>query len=197
MTHHADQRKTIFWALIIILFGVLLLLNNLNHIDLGDLLRDYWPVILIIVGISMILKREHHHFDQRITGDKQFSTDSSTVEQSNVFGDLKVKINSKNFESGKLNTTFGDIVIDLENLDVSTGEKLLDIHGVFGDIKISLAKELPVLIRASVTAGDIKIFDQKVDGFSKELNYKSNNYESADKKLKIIISHVFGDIKVW
>ncbi len=198
MTHHYSHRhNSIFWAVIIILVGLLLLLNNLNYIDIGDLSRDYWPVILILVGIFLLIKRERRHDIEDFTSDKDITSDKAILQQSNVFGDLKVNITSQNFQAGKFNTTFGDIVLDLEKLDFSDGEKLLDVQGVFGDIKISLKKELPVFIRANVTAGEIKIFDQKADGLLKEMTYQSDNYQTASKKLKISISQVFGEIKVW
>jgi hypothetical protein len=46
-------RKDVFVGLVIILVGVLFLLQNLGYIQ-GSILR-YWPVILIIWGISELL----------------------------------------------------------------------------------------------------------------------------------------------
>ena len=195
--HFKSQNQTIFWAIIIILFGALLLLNNLNYIDLKDFFRDYWPVLIILLGLHLILKRDRFHFDDGIAGDKDFICETEKALYSNVFGDLRVQIHSLNFEEGKINNTFGDIKLDLSKLNITSGEKILDVHGVFGDIKISVPKNIEYAVYASITAGDIKIMEQKVDGFSKEMRYKSENYDAADPKLTIHISHVFGDIKVW
>jgi len=195
MSNH--KSGTILWALFIILIGILLLFNNLDFLDFGDLLRDYWPVLIILLGIYLLFEREHFHFGHNIAGDKNISSEDSIIEYSNVFGDMKIDIDSPNFEKGKINNTFGDILLGLEKINITSGEKILDVHGVFGGIKISLKRDFPVYIRANVVAGDIVIIDQKVDGFSKELTYKSDTYDSADKKLKIYISHTFGDIKVW
>jgi len=191
------DKSTIFWAFIIILIGLLLLLNNLDVIDIKDLIKDYWPVLLILFGIHLILKRDRFHFDHGMAGDKDFICDTEKAVYSNVFGDLDVQINSSNFEEGKINNTFGDIKLDLARLNIKSGKKILDVHGVFGDIKITVPQNIEYSIKASITAGDIKIMGNKVDGFSKELNYQSKNYNSATSKLMIHISHVFGDIKVW
>jgi hypothetical protein len=45
-------------ALILILVGAVFLLSNLGWIpQIGPLLRQWWPLILIIVGIGMLIQR--------------------------------------------------------------------------------------------------------------------------------------------
>ena len=45
-------------ALILIVVGALFLLSNLGWIpQIGPLLRQWWPLILIIVGILMLVQR--------------------------------------------------------------------------------------------------------------------------------------------
>ena len=45
-------------ALILIVVGVLFLLSNLGVIpQLGPLLRHWWPLILIAVGVVMLVQR--------------------------------------------------------------------------------------------------------------------------------------------
>ena len=45
-------------AAILILLGVLFLLSNLGLIPrLGPLLHQWWPLILIVVGVAMLFRR--------------------------------------------------------------------------------------------------------------------------------------------
>ena len=45
-------------AFVLILFGVLFLLSNLGLIPrLGPLLHQWWPLILIAVGVGMLFRR--------------------------------------------------------------------------------------------------------------------------------------------
>jgi hypothetical protein len=45
-------------ALVLIVVGTLFLLSNLGWIpQIGPLLRQWWPLILIIVGILMLVQR--------------------------------------------------------------------------------------------------------------------------------------------
>jgi hypothetical protein len=44
-------------ALVLIVVGVLFLLSNLGVIpQLGPLLRQWWPLILIIIGVFMLVQ---------------------------------------------------------------------------------------------------------------------------------------------
>lgn len=45
-------------ALVLIVIGALFLLNNLGitHLSLGEVVRTWWPAILIVVGISLLFK---------------------------------------------------------------------------------------------------------------------------------------------
>lgn len=188
----------ILWGIIIIIIGLLLLLNNMEAIDLGDFISDYWPLILIIAGLYLIFRRKTHYKTERgIAGDKDIVCESSEAFYSNVFGDVDVSIVTEDFQTGKINNVFGDMEIDLDKINITSGEKKLDIGGVFGDIKVSTPKNVPFLIRANIVAGDIKIMGEKRGGFSIEKTYKSEGYDSATNRLNVHISHVFGDIKVW
>jgi hypothetical protein len=49
-----------FAALVLIVIGAVLLLNNLDYIRIGSLthlLHDWWPLILILAGVSMFVTR--------------------------------------------------------------------------------------------------------------------------------------------
>lgn len=46
-------------------------------------------------------------------------------------------------------------------------------------------------------AGDVAIFENRQSGLFPALNYDSEGYDQAAKRLRIYASHVFGDIKVY
>ena len=52
------MRRPVFAAVILILVGVLFLLSNLGLIPrLGPLLHQWWPLILIVVGVGLLFRR--------------------------------------------------------------------------------------------------------------------------------------------
>ena len=52
------RSRSKFGAIVLIVLGVLFLLSNLGWIPrLGPLFAQWWPVILIIVGVSLLVQR--------------------------------------------------------------------------------------------------------------------------------------------
>jgi predicted membrane protein len=54
MNEHKTQGR-IFWGLLLIVLGVLFLLDQMGRLDFGDLVGRYWPVIFILIGVSILL----------------------------------------------------------------------------------------------------------------------------------------------
>ena len=52
------DRSALINGLFLIGLGVLFLLDRLQIEDFGDLIRTYWPCILILFGISHLFRRE-------------------------------------------------------------------------------------------------------------------------------------------
>jgi len=201
MTHHSNRVSAIFWGIALIITGCVILLHTVLGMDIGDMISDYWPLILVIIGGYLILKSHRHRNGiSEIglkAGDRSYVTDHENVIQSNTFGDVNVAIDTKDFQSGQIKTVFGDVKVDLSKLDIVEGERRLYLSAVFGDIKVNVPKDLPLKIYASNTAGDINIFDEKRSGFGQTHTFISPNYNAAKKKLFITISHTFGDTKIW
>jgi hypothetical protein len=55
MPSHRDSAGRIFWGIIIILLGVLLLLDQLDKLDFGWVISRYWPLLLILVGLWQLI----------------------------------------------------------------------------------------------------------------------------------------------
>ncbi len=52
------RRKSRLAPLILIALGLLFLLSNLGLLPrLGPLLATWWPLILVVVGVSLLLRR--------------------------------------------------------------------------------------------------------------------------------------------
>jgi predicted membrane protein len=45
----------IFWGLLLIVLGVLFLFDQMGRLDFGDLVGRFWPVVFILIGISILL----------------------------------------------------------------------------------------------------------------------------------------------
>jgi len=201
MSHHHSRYRSLLWGIMLIAAGVIFLFHTTFGLDIGELISDYWPVFLILIGIYMIIQNrfgswKESDFDWNV-GARRYVTDKENIIQANTFGDAKVTIDTKDFQSGQIKTVFGDVSADLTNLDIIEGERRLHLSTVFGDVKINAPKDLPIKIYVANTAGDIKIFDDKRGGFGQRHTFKSPDYDQAKKKLFITVSQTFGDTKVW
>ena len=58
--HYRHHQGGIFWGLMLVVFGVLFLLDRLGGLDFGTLIGTYWPVIIIILGLSIIIGSGFH-----------------------------------------------------------------------------------------------------------------------------------------
>ena len=122
---------------------------------------------------------------------------ASMVNNSNVFGDVDLKFNSKEFRGGSISNTFGDMNIDLSEIALAEGEQLLKIDGVFGDLHVLVPKDIEITATTHSVFGDVRVLGNMKSGFGQEIFYSSPNYSAASKKLRIVSNQVFGDVKVW
>jgi len=196
---------SLFWGLILILFGVLFLLDNFYIMDFGEFIVTYWPLILIAIGLKILYDNKYRESGEKdATGtttfemsDKNYSTDKDRFSESNVFGDISINASSEKFSGGSVNNVFGDMNIDLTKINLSKELVKVYISGVFGDITIKTPQNLALKISANAVAGDIVTRGERRDGLFPKLNYTTDNYESAEKKLYIQVSIVFGSVNVY
>jgi predicted membrane protein len=191
-----------FWGILLIVFGSLFFFEGIGLFDIGNFIGTFWPAILIIIGLWVIVKAKGSAQANEVRsqyttiGDQEESSPSDTVAMSSVFGDVRMTIGSKNFQGGHISTVFGDVVVDLSSLEIAAGEKELMLHNVFGDIRIKPPEHVVFALQGNAVAGDINILEKKQNGLFPKLDYTSQGFTHASKRLRIYASHVFGDIKV-
>src|SRR5205085_5059744 len=51
------DRDQIFWGILLIAAGTILLLGRLGIADLSGIFRSYWPLFIIVIGLSKLAHR--------------------------------------------------------------------------------------------------------------------------------------------
>jgi predicted membrane protein len=51
-------QSRIFWGLLFIIVGVLVLLDQMGRVDIGYLISRYWPAIFILIGVSILIAND-------------------------------------------------------------------------------------------------------------------------------------------
>ncbi|MBM2841188.1 MAG: putative rane protein [Bacteroidetes bacterium] len=195
----------VWWGVVLIAIGVLMLLDNMYVVDFGDILHTYWPVIFIIWGLSILGRRssssrsESNPSTGRVEGATSTvypGSDANQLSSSTVFGDYRVAVQSKAFAGGNVSTTFGDTDIDLLNAQLAEGEYTLKLDGVFGNTWVHLPRDMAVAVFVNTTFGDARVNDQRKGGISSSLDYTSPDYHLATRRLRISVSRVFGNVTI-
>lgn len=190
---------------ILVVVGILLLLDNLGIIDVSEALAHLWPLILVLIGLALLIKGRKLSSTTISTAKQEsvsasargIKAETSTIIRTEIFGDILLQVSSQEFSGGSLNTIFGDIRLDLRNAHLKEGEQHLRVSTVFGDTKIEIPEGMELSLEASTVLGSIKVKGEKRSGFAPSILFKTAGYDAASRKLHIVASQIFGDVKVY
>ena len=186
--------RNLVWGIILVTIGTLLLLDNLEIVDFGEVVSHFWPLILILWGANILLRRKQHQ--TMASAHDQEQIENELIHESNIFGDTSVKVTSQTFKGGSISSVFGDSELDLSASVFADGEHELRLHSVFGNLFITLPKDAAVSVSGNSLFGDIVVLGQRKGGFASDIHYAPEQYDSAPKRLKISFSKVFGNLRI-
>jgi hypothetical protein len=140
--------------------GALLTAQNLGYTQLAW--RDWWPVVIILAGASILLRGV---FPRRDPGmDAAFSV--STLEhgdQVNIdatFSTVNQQNDSRAFKGGRIHVTFGGVELDLRQAAMAGPEAVLELSARFSGIELRVPRDWLVVVNVSPTLGGVN--DQTV-----------------------------------
>jgi lia operon protein LiaF len=128
---------------------------------------------------------------------KEPIVDRKPLLQNLLFGrqqtpDYVYEWNDVNIQSG-----IGDSIIDLSYTVLPKGESVIFIRGFIGNIQVFVPYEVEVNVNHSVLVGATTIFDNHdAKTFNQTLHYQTEQYDQADRKIKIITSIGIGNLEV-
>ena len=124
-----------FAGLLFILGGTWLLLESLEIVTVS--LWDLWPMLLVLVGASMVWRGMYGHQERG-------GTDSTaTVSAVALLGGINRGNNSRAFRGGDLTAVMGGCVIDLRQAAID-GEAVIDVFVMWGGIEIRVPENWSV-----------------------------------------------------
>lgn len=129
--------------------GILLFLSDRYDSDLiGEL---FFPIILILIGVSFIFKNSAFlHGDAKRA--REVNTDGM-IDITAVFGSRKEQYNQEEFRGAVVNAIFGGMVLDLRNA-VITRDVTINCSAIFGGIDIYVPNNVQVkVIGTSIFGG--------------------------------------------
>jgi len=188
---NSEHSKVVF-GLILVVLGGLFLLDTLGQVDFWQVARRFWPLILIILGLALLLRKDRQRTEPVAALRGKVGESGVT----GVFGDIRISGVEKGVGVIERSLVFGDIVIDLAGSKLIEGENYIDVSVLFGDISIVVPLDFPLKVDLGCCAGSAS-FDQKVsDGLFPKIRDRDENFTNSQARLSIKGRACFGDLKV-
>lgn len=128
----------------------------------GDFAKNYWPVLLIIVGIGVLIKMLFRKNMSCCRKDNESlnvteieGTDGVYVRKA-VFGGHEDIFLEPVFRGGKIDVVFGGVELDLRRTALPDGDTHILISTVFGGVKLYLPDDWLVVIKVDATLGGVE-----------------------------------------
>jgi predicted membrane protein len=137
------------WAGIMIAAGVLFLLNSLRIFHVGWHL--IWPLALVGIGIIMLVNSlaRKSIAERCVTTSSGDASTGDTLREWVIFGGLKKRLDTPNFQGGEMIAVFGGIEVDLRRANIvnTTKEVVIDANATFGGIEVKVPETWRVITR--------------------------------------------------
>jgi hypothetical protein len=161
------------WGGGIAVVGLVLLAHNLGYIH-GNIWQLLWPVWLIFLGISFLLRAirgggnpwsSQAGSSNSLPGtgsgtpsDGPSSTPgfppysagtASVLNEVTVFGGVRRRIVSQEFEGGEVSAIFGGVEIDLRAAGTKKDEVVIEMNAIFGGVELMVPDTWDVAVRGA------------------------------------------------
>jgi predicted membrane protein len=132
---------------LIMFVGVWLLLNSLDIVEVS-IWELFWPIVLILVGTSLVL--------QTLNRDRERPQASDSVTMFAVMSGWKHRSNSANFRGGDVTAFMGGCELDLRQAAIPEGSHAtLDVVAVMGGAEIRVPPTWTIVSRVVPVMGGV------------------------------------------
>ena len=156
-------------SVICLVIGIFLLLGSLDVFDFDILWEILLPVIVVIIGLSLIFGNKA----KTTLKEKIDNTDFSNVEViTATFGEQNINKSGEKFEKANLDAVFGSIKLDLRDADLKN-ETYIKASAIFAGITILVPKDVEVKIKSTPIFGGVtnECLDEKTNKNAKKTVY--------------------------
>ncbi len=188
---------------------------------LADFLPDFlnlndffWPITIILIGIIILLKPKElerdnernsfYYYDDNNKQYRDFEDERANINKTYIYQKghtPTVEISQNNVQNNIINNKtfdnkFAVKEINIKENDLKFGDNKIKINNSFGEIKVSVPKNINLKLDGNISHGEIMFLNKTYDGLQNiaKAKYNANN---AEKSLHIIANVSFGEIKIY
>ncbi len=141
-------------GLIVVAIGGIFLAHNLGYIPF-DIARAFWPVILILFGVGLLIRgfdgpRWQRQRDWQGAGFRNPNVAGDTANSTSqiaVLGGSRRRVISQDYQGGDALAILGGIQLDLRSAGTPRPEIHIDANALFGGVDIRVPDDWNVTIR--------------------------------------------------
>lgn len=173
--------------------GAILIIIGGFFLIFKDNWKEYWPLILIAIGITILFRQRGRHWFNSFKDNNPIinippnSDSTNTFDDFVIFGGREIFINSQALSGGKATSIFGGIEFDLRKASLQPGGAVIDCISLFGGCGFKIPMDWNV--RNEVTTIFGAFTDKRGDTYSER-------YYDPSKTIVIKGISMFGGIEV-
>lgn len=99
-------------------------------------------------------------------------------------------------EDAVIRTAIGDIHLDLRGAELPEGETELTLLCWLGTIQVQAPADLGLDVEAQTFIGTVDVLGVREDGVIRDINVRTDDFETAPRRLKLRLSTVVGELLV-
>ena len=177
-------------GILLVLVGGYWFLSRYSNFPVKYWLHEFWPILLILFGIYIILKRNgQSRYHKESANGPVPKTDVDYIDEVAILGGGKRIINSDNFKGGKITAFLGGVDIDLHESSLAEGTHYIDFNVIFGGVDLYVPKDWKVIVNVTSIFG----------GFDDKRFINPNQIQESNKVLILRGFVLFGggDLKTY
>lgn len=140
-------------GLVLIGAGLMLTAQNLGYVHFHW--RDWWPVFIILFGVSIVMRGLLPRADAVSPSQDPTLEHGEQVDIQASFSAVSQRNDSPHFKGGRITTTFGGVELDLTQARMDGPEARLDLSARFSGIDLRVPREWQVVVQVASTFGGV------------------------------------------
>ena len=173
-----SNRGQLIAGVAIIVVGMIILIGNVFNINLWSIC---WPTALIFLGVWLLVGPRLRRNGPEVT----------ILPIADVRRDETWDISDEDFW-----LFVGDIDLDLTQAEIPLGETRFQVYGFAGDVELQVPADVGVAISCVAFVSTIKAFGDVQEKFLVSQSSTSDNYATADRKIRVNVTCFVGEVKV-
>jgi lia operon protein LiaF len=171
------NRTVIFWGLVLVVGGLVLLAGNLFNINVWAL---FWPVVLIALGVWFLIRPTHS-----LPGG---------VTTARFVGEIR-RSGPWQVANEEFSQFVGDMRLDMSQAVIQPGETHLRFSGFVGDLTFTVPEGVGVSLAASSFVSEVNLFGQHRSSIFTPVDFSTPGYATAERRLRVEMSYFVVDAK--